>query len=57
MDSGLFKVRLCPKDLSGFVRVHWIHENTLNLWNSGHESNPPIRIFKVWTRKSGFANL
>ncbi len=42
------------QDLSGFVRIH---ENRLNLWNSGHKSNPRIRIFNVRTCESGFANL
>jgi hypothetical protein len=38
MDSGLFKVCLCTKDSSGFVRICWICENRSNLlkislWN------------------------
>jgi hypothetical protein len=38
IDSGLFKVRLCTKDSSGFVRIGWIRENRLyllkiSLWN------------------------
>ncbi len=29
----LFIIRLSTKDLSGFVRIHWIRENRSNLWN------------------------
>jgi hypothetical protein len=32
MDSDLFIVSLCTKDSWGFVRIHWIHENWLNLF-------------------------
>jgi len=31
MDTDLFIVRLCTKDLCGFVRICWIRENRLNL--------------------------
>jgi hypothetical protein len=52
MGLGLFKVHLCTKDLSGFVRIRWIRENRSNLCNSGHKWNPRIQIFKVQTCKS-----
>jgi hypothetical protein len=35
MDSDLFIVSLCTKDSWGFVRIHWIHENWLNLFKIG----------------------
>jgi hypothetical protein len=45
MDSGLFKVRLCTKDLSGFVRIRWIRENRLNLLKISLENKSTKQIF------------
>ncbi len=44
-DSGLFKVRLCTKDSSGFVRIHWIRENRSNLLKISLQNESTKRIF------------
>ena len=44
-DSGLFKVRLCTKDLSGFVRICWICENRSNLLKISLRNESTKRIF------------
>jgi hypothetical protein len=44
MDSGLFKVRLCTKDSSGFVgfvKTGWI------FWKSVYKTNPRIKSLRI----------
>ncbi len=45
MDLGLFKVRLCAKDLSGFVRICCIRENRLNLLKISLQNKSMKQIF------------
>ena len=53
MDLGLFKVRLCTKDSSGFVRIRWIRENRLNLLKISlqNESFENIKDFLIHDTK------
>jgi hypothetical protein len=45
MDLGMLKVRLCTKDLSGFVRICWIRENRSNLLKISLQNESPKQIF------------
>jgi hypothetical protein len=45
MDLGLFKVRLCTRDSSRFIRICWIRENRLNLLKISQRNKSTKRIF------------
>ncbi len=57
VDFSLFKVCLCTKDLSGFMRICWIRENRSNLLKIILQNESTNWIFKDRTRKSRFENL
>jgi hypothetical protein len=49
MDSGLFKVRLCTKDSSGFLRIRWIRENRSNLLKISLQNESFENIKDSWS--------
>jgi hypothetical protein len=44
-DLGLFKVLLCTKDSSGFVRIRWFRENRSNLLKLSLRNESTKQIF------------